>query len=114
MGLLLGGAGLVLLVAWALSPDGKREAKSTEGVAVSEVIAPAAETVQVEPPPVKDRNTPPATQPVKLASPSLAAEAKPAETPKDGGLANGEPLKKMRGAIKWMSGVVGTTPENQK
>jgi hypothetical protein len=113
-GLLLGGAGLVLLVVWALSPDGKREAKPTEELAVSEVVAPVAETVQVEPPPVEERNTQPAAQPVKLASPSLAAVVKPAEAPKDGGLANGEPLKKMRGAIKWMAGVVGTAPENQK
>lgn len=114
VGLLLGGAGLVLLVVWAMSADGKREAKSTEGLAVSEVIAPAAETVQVEPPPVKESTTQPAAQPIKLAPPSATAVTKPALAPLDGGFAKGEPLKKMRGLFKFMSGTVGAAPEKEK
>lgn len=114
MGLLLGGAGLVLLVVWALSPVGKREASSTEGFATSEAVAPGTETVQAEPRPVKERDTRPAAQPVKLASPRLTAVAEPAEAPKDGGPMDGDPLKKMRGALNWISGTVGASPSGTK
>ena len=117
MTLLLAGAGLVFVIARTFAPSRPelREPQPEENLDRTEpVAAPVAEAIRAKPQPVENEFTAPIPGVAKLGTPTPPPLANPAETPKDGGIANGGPLKSMRGLIKWMSGTVGTAPSGTK
>lgn len=110
--LLLAGAGLILLIVWTLSPK-KHETKPAQSEArfeSPEAVVPAVEKAPIPP----NGQASSRTQAVKLESPPVPTAEKPAEASRDGGFANGVPLKKMRGLLKWMSGTVRAAPDGGK